>query len=229
MTNKEYFIKNGYLIIHNFLNNDELTKLRKLSDNISIAMGETWNNEYIPNLEKNKYMHYWSDTVRENNFVKNVILKKIKPFADDFFGKEKYVQQGADFKITNPGSTYIYPHFDTPYRHDKWANKFDNNILGMQFGIALDEFNTTSGATKFLPNSHKKIYYKKDMDAGKHTQELIDKGISFETNPGGLLLYHSRIMHSTMPNKSNKPRRLLLCLHLSKNIIDEVIEVESAL
>ena len=140
----------GTLLYPNFLNTEELTALQNLCDETPVAMGETWDNEYKPDLQFNEYMHWWSQTVSDHPLTLS-IKEKIRPMADKCFGEDNYEQYGGDFKVTNAGSQYMYCHFDTPYRHDRWANDFSDDIKGMQFGIALDKFDNESGGTRVLP------------------------------------------------------------------------------
>ena len=213
----DYIKENGYTVMPNFLTSDEVKQLQDLCDSSPVAMGETWagedgKTEYLPDLDPDAYMHWWSYNMSEHAIVQQV-KDKIKPLADKCFNGE-FEQLGGDFKVTNPNSGYMYCHFDTPYRHDRWANDFGEDIKGMQFGIALDKFDDVSGGTRILPGSHKKVYHKTDMDVRKHDQEFLRDGVAMELEPGGLFCYHSRTMHSTMPNNSGKPRRLMLLLHL---------------
>tara|TARA_Y100001972_G_C7587947_1_gene294784 strand:+ start:164 stop:922 length:759 start_codon:yes stop_codon:yes gene_type:complete len=225
--NVNHIKENGYTIIPNFLNDKEITELQNLCDTTPVYMGETWDKIWKANGKFDEYEHWWS-RVRDHPLIMS-IKQKIRPLADKCFGKDKYEQcYGGDFKVTNPGSNFMYCHFDTPYRHKRWANDFSEDILGMQFGIALDNFDDISGGTRILPGSHKKIYLREDMDSMKHDEEFLRDGITMELEPGGLFCYHSRIMHSPMPNKTQKPRRLLLLLHLSNtpSFIQELSKVE---
>ena len=149
-----------------------------------------------------------------------LIDPKIQKLIQEIFPGEPYVRYGSDFKVTMPGSTFFSPHFDTPYRFDHYCNDFDERALGMQFAIALDDFTELNGATRFLPGSHRQTMLKSDIQSGKYNEELQNNGISFIGNAGSLLIYHSRTLHSTMPNNSDKPRRLMLSLTLHESILD---------
>ena len=223
-----YIKANGYAVIPNFWNTEEVTALQNLCDATPVAMGETWYKKWKANGRFDEYEHWWSESVRDHPLTVS-IKEKIRPMADKCFGEGNYEQYGGDFKVTNSGSNFMYCHFDTPYRHDRWANDFSDDIKGMQFGIALDKFDNESGGTRVLPGSHKKVYHKADMDAGRHNDEFLRDGITMDLEPGGLFCYHSRTMHSTMPNLTDKPRRLMLILHLwnDPTFKQELADIES--
>lgn len=228
-----YIKEHGYYVMPNFLSSDEILELQELCDRSPIAMGETWpqdgKTQYLPGLAPEQYMHWWTKNANDEPIIQHV-KQRIYPLADKCFDGN-FVQFGGDFKVTNPGSTYMYLHFDTPYRHDRWANDFSDDIKGMQFGIALDHFNEETGGTRILPGSHRRVYHKHDMEQGVHNEEFLRDGLTMELEPGGLFCYHSRTMHSTMPNKSNRPRRLMLMLHLwnDPDFRKELQQVESVL
>jgi ectoine hydroxylase-related dioxygenase (phytanoyl-CoA dioxygenase family) len=221
MDHIEHFRTQGYVIIPGYFNSKETAKLQAVCDATPVAMGETWEHQWVPpeQLQDQQYMHYWSKSIKDTPIDRDIIDPKIQQLIQDIFPGEPYIRYGSDFKVTMPGSTYFSPHFDTPYRYDHYCNDFDDRALGMQFAIALDDFTEQNGATRFVPGSHRREMLKSDIRSGRYDDELRDHGISFVGPAGSVLIYHSRTLHSTMPNNSNQRRRLMLSLTLHESIL----------
>ena len=228
MDHAEFFKTNGYVILPGHFTAYEVSVLQASCDDTPVAMGETFDHQWVPpeGLDGKEYMHYWSTSILQHPVDAHIINPKIRKLIDEIFPGESYKRYGSDFKVTMPGSTYFSPHFDTPYRYDYYSNDFDDRALGMQFAIALDDFTEVNGATRFIPGSHKRTMLKSDIVAGMYNEELLNNGTSFIGPAGSVLIYHSRTLHSTMPNNSNRRRRLMLSLTLHESILGKLSELE---
>ena len=227
MDHSEYFKTNGYVILPSHFTPDETKILQDVCDATPVAMGETYDHQWVSpeNLGENRYMHYWSNSILQHPVDTDIINPKIRRLIDDIFPGEPYVRYGSDFKVTMPGSGYFSPHFDTPYRYDYYSNDFDDRALGMQFAIALDDFTEQNGATRFIPGSHRREMLKSDIRIGRYDDELLQQVTSFRGPAGSVLIYHSRTLHSTMPNNSDRRRRLMLSLTLHESVLSTLSQL----
>lgn len=143
--------------------------------------------------------------------------------------------QGQDWDIhivdtitTAPNSKKIRAHIDTPYRFEEYAHSSNDEVLGVQCIIPLDPFTLENGATCILPGSNNNKFYYKDIEDNQeeYNDLLLTNGFQFVSNPGDVLIYNSRTLHSTMPNNSNQHRSALLINALANSVISTVKEVD---
>lgn len=214
---KQDFIAQGYIVLRNFISEDEVLKLREICDNTPINIGLDWNGNGAKELPNNEFGEYWTVHIYDNTFI-NDIFNRYTPIAEKLFGGKPFHSGIANFKVTNPMGGKMAPHFDAPYDRPKWHNDINIDFIKcIQFGIVVDTFNKTTGGTMIWPGSHLVEFSYKDVLNGRYNSEFLKHGITIEAEPGDLLCFHARVMHSTMPNHSNHKRRLLLNMYFSNN------------
>ncbi|NDB83890.1 MAG: hypothetical protein EB127_14380 [Alphaproteobacteria bacterium] len=160
---------------------------------------------------------HWSETVEKlPEFI------KIKNIIDHF---PHLLFYAADIVTINPKSNYFNPHVDTPHRFDKW--NFDTRLLGIQCIITLEDTNKQNAATGLVPYSQKR-----DFDIGKcyngdYNRWFLSNAVQHDMPKGSLLLYNCRVLHSSMPNGTDKSRPALLINYLDRSIIEEVSKIDN--
>jgi len=142
------------------------------------------------------------------------------------FGHENWSIHVVDCITTRPGSSKVYAHIDTPYRFDDFAES--DEVLGVQIIIPLDTFTIENGATALLPGSNAERIDYKDLETNReyYNDRLLSEGMQFLSEPGDVLMYDSRTLHSTMPNGSSEFRSALLINALKTDIIPRVQELD---
>ena len=90
-----------------------------------------------------------------------------------------------------------YWHYDLPELISVW--------------IALDREDELNGALRLIPGSHKMEFERGELDKDlffrkdkPSNQSLIEKQISVDLDPGDLLFFHCRLLHSAGPNLSSE-------------------------
>ena len=82
--------------------------------------------------------------------------------------------------------------------------------------IALDECTEENGPLRFIPGSHTKhdwpvrTEWPPDLAAGAVDDSL---GVPLICPAGTVVLFHSRVVHASSPNRTTKPRRLIIYSH----------------
>ena len=82
--------------------------------------------------------------------------------------------------------------------------------------IALDECTPENGPLRFIPGSHKKhdwpvrTEWPPDLADGAVDDSL---GVPLICPAGTVVIFHSRIVHASSPNRTDKPRRLIIYSH----------------
>jgi len=131
----------------------------------------------------------------------------------------------SDMVVTEPNSTYTNPHIDTPHRFEKY--NYNKKLLGIQCVVALNDLDEHTGSTGLVPKSqhidfniglcYKGLYL--DFFKLNKTQPKMSKG--------SVLIYNSRLLHSTMPITQKTRRPALLLNYLDSSIIDDVKSIDN--
>ena len=152
------------------------------------------------------------------------VIDILRTHIDAIFNGTKWDMHVVDTITTRPGSSKIRAHIDIPYRFEEYAYAPGDETLGVQIIVPLDIFTLQNGATAFLPGSHASKFYYKDIEENQEEYDtlLTTEGMQFLSHPGDVLIYNSRTLHSTMPNKSNFYRSALLLNAVATSIIPTI-------
>jgi len=193
----------------------------------NIHRGNAVNGVYYAKHRKGReYNVWWSkEPPRE---MWQPVVDNLSRYIDAMFKGKEWNIHIVDTITTRPGSQKIRAHIDTPYRFEDFARLSNDELFGVQIIIPLDNFTLENGATCILPGSHKSRFYYKDIEENQeeYNDLLTTEGFQFVSNPGDALIYNSRTLHSTMPNKSDEFRSAMLINALDVNLIKRIREVD---
>jgi ectoine hydroxylase-related dioxygenase (phytanoyl-CoA dioxygenase family) len=165
---------------------------------------------------------WWSQTVHDYKPFQT-IKKLVDPLIQTNFHHLTFY--ASDTVTVNPHSQWISPHVDTPHRFTKW--NFDKRLLGIQCIITLEDVTKENAATGLVPFSQKRDFEIMKCYTGVFDRWFLDNCKQPDMPKGTLLIYNCRVLHSSMPNNTDKARSALLLNYLHKDIIDEVSEVDN--
>ena len=193
----------------------------------NIHRGNAVNGVYYARHRKGReYNVWWSkEPPRE---MWQPVVDNLSRYIDAMFKGKEWGIHIVDTITTRPGSQKIRAHIDTPYRFEDFARSTNDELFGVQCIIPLDRFTIENGATCILPGSHISRYYYKDIEENQeeYNDLLTTEGFQFVSNPGDALIYNSRTLHSTMPNKSDEFRSAILINALDVNLIKRIREID---
>lgn len=217
--------KEGYKIFEAFIPRILITDIQKCISNLKTVRAVSSDKVYAEGEGINTLKDIivsWSETV--DKLPEFLAIKKIIDpiIRSNFFNLDFYA---ADVVTIFPSSTWINPHVDTPHRFDKW--NFDKRLLGIQCIISLENTNRDNAATGLVPYSQKRDFEIKKCYNGEYNRWFLSNCIQSDMPKGSLLLYNCRVLHSSMPNNTDKPRPALLLNYLDKSIIDEVSMIDN--
>lgn len=165
---------------------------------------------------------WWSQTVETfGEFQK--IKKLVDPVIYNNFPNLQFY--ASDNVTINARSQWLSPHVDTPHRFEKW--NFDKRLLGIQCIISLDDVTKENAATGLVPFSQKRDFEIMNCYTGTYDRWFIDNCKQPDMPRGSLLLYNCRVLHSSMPNNTDKPRPALLLNYLDRSIVDDVSKIDN--
>jgi ectoine hydroxylase-related dioxygenase (phytanoyl-CoA dioxygenase family) len=131
----------------------------------------------------------------------------------------------ADVVTIEPGSNIINPHVDTPHRFPEW--NFDQRLLALQLIIPLHDIDSKSGSTGLVDQSQLENYPIDDCYQGKYNQSFLDLVKQPKMPKGSVLCYNARLLHSSMPNPSTRPRKALLIHYCESSIIKALRSIDN--
>lgn len=131
----------------------------------------------------------------------------------------------ADVVTIEPGSNIINPHVDTPHRFPEW--NFDRRLLALQLIIPLHDIDSKSGSTGLVDQSQLEDYPIDACYQGKYNQVFTDLVKQPKMPKGSVLCYNARLLHSSMPNPSKRPRKALLIHYCESSIIKPLRSIDN--
>ena len=220
----------GFTVQRDAFDIDKINELNEFAETINPERGHTkdkkwigWNQ--IKDIENPKteidWAYYWTEQVQHPiiNEMKNTLAQ----YADAAFGEHNWVWHVQDFIVLHPGMNFYRPHIDTPYRFPEF--RYNQELLGLQFMVMMCDFNEHNGATGYVPGTHKYMFDPKSIQGDKSWETFYaDNYQQYTANAGSFVAWHPRLLHSTMPNKSNKIRRALL-LHAAERTTSRRLSV----
>lgn len=215
----------GYCIVQSAVNVEDIEGLNYLQQYLEPHRGHDYTAKYFPKKnvhEADKLAIWWSQQVVGWECVKSINQSLLEITKGWFDNNMIYV---SDVITNEPGNQFVKPHIDTPYRFDQWHEEFE--LLGVQCIVPLCNFNKENGGTGIYPGSHLKNWVVKDCYRGVYTEEFLKHVVQPEMNPGDVLIYNPRVLHSTMPNNTNITRRALLTHITTKELAEEMKLVDN--
>lgn len=237
LTNQQlnFYAENGYLILPEVFNRDEIRRMQEDAD----AILELIINSSLANNRKSRRLD-----IRELPSGQHMV-RKIQPINDlslclsqisnderfigpmgQIMGEEPILmEEKLNYKepLHNP-----VPQIDVPLAedgfpvHSDWAyykaQNYPQTIISS--GICIDECTAESGPIRVWPGSHKQDLEHYQMENGLQVlPELIDfdGGIDVLAPAGSVLLFSSLLIHNSRPNRSGKPRRLMIYSHFPES------------
>jgi len=222
---KELLFEQGFIVEHGFIDTKLIDSINSKVNQLVPNRGHGVDNKYWPQdrvKDCPELALWWSQQLTdwaEVQEIGKVLVNHVGLLFDD---PCVYV---ADVISNTPKNKYIKPHIDSPYRFDAWHESFD--LLGVQCIVPLCKFTKENGGTGILPGSHKRNWVVQDSYKGKYNEEFLAGVLQPNMGPGDVLVYHPRVLHSTMPNTTDYVRRALLIHITSKYMASQMRQVDN--
>ncbi len=206
--------ENGYLVVNNVLNEEEVQGLRRatdefvdqsraFSDHTDVFDLEPGHTAADPRLRRLK-----SPVLQREIYGQIMRHDGILDIVEDLIGRG--VRTNGD-KLNMKS-----PHFGSAIEwHQDWAFYPHTNDDLLAVGVCMDDCLVENGCMLVIPGSHKGPILDHNQDGhfcGAVTEEVqdADKAVPMEVYAGGISLHHVRTLHASALNTSSYSRRLLL-------------------
>ena len=227
------FNRNGFVMLADALNNDQLVAMQKQLD-IWVDGSRKYNDNYGTTMDGRPRF----DLEQKNHSPANPALRRISSpieISDDYLDVTRNNRAldlvahifGPNIKLVNtkvnlklPGSgTVVKYHQDFPFE----PHSNDDLITALYF---LDDVTFENGPLEVVPKTHKKEIYslwKKGVFTGA-VDEKVERtaqksSIKCVGKAGSACLMHTRVLHGSAPNKTDKPRRLFIACYAAEDAI----------
>lgn len=195
----EKFDRDGYLIIKNFLSNDEVGELKKMTE--VIAEKEVESNEAYLYGNGNKLQRIFNILNKHQKFRDLIACGTVVKILECIFARktlhQKYYLSSFQANILNSGSEAQRLHTDLslPDPLPPWLIRVNVNFL-------LDDFTEDNGATMVVPGSHKLLRKPTGSDGAGLVKLIAPRG--------SLVIWTGHLWHKSGANDSEKSRTALL-------------------
>jgi ectoine hydroxylase-related dioxygenase (phytanoyl-CoA dioxygenase family) len=216
---------NGYLILEKIIPDELIDSILAKKELLYPVRASSSNKKYAERNEIEKLPNvsvWWSQFVMDWPEVIQ-IEQLINPTVNMHLPKAEWY--ASDIVTINAGSTWINPHVDTPHRFKKY--NFNKNFLGIQAIVSLYDLDKTNGATGIVPKSQMVNYNIDFCYQGMYDGFFKANSIQPSLPKGSVLLYNSRVLHSSMPNPTKQNRPALLLNYLDSSIIEDVRSLDN--
>ena len=185
-----FFLKNGYLVIDQALDKDEVNVIRE-------AFNDTFKKfDNVKHIEVG-LLEY------DARFLKLLdnkpVIKRIKAILGNCIQLHS-----ATARLSKPGEPNQIWHRDGPWPVDPKGTPFGSIPGQVNCGYYLDETNSENGGLGIVPGSHKKL-----LDIPREDFEYPGQKYLF-AKPGQAVLFSGWMYHRGLANNSNSNRRVCL-------------------
>ena len=210
----DFYHEHGYLGVENVLTEAEVEELRRVTDEFveksrevtehtaqfDLEPGHTPENPRLRRLKSPaKHHEVYHKTLRHEKILE--IVSQLIGYALRCNGDKLNMKQ---------------PGYGSPVEwHQDWAFYPHTNDDLLAVGVVLDDMTENNGPLLVIPGSHKGPIYDHHLD-GHFCGAVTDSALSDKAavpvmvKAGGITIHHVRMLHGSVANTSNHPRRLLL-------------------
>ena len=213
----EYYHEEGYIVVEDVLDDQLLTKLRAVTDEVAASARdlkesndlidlEPGHTQEIPRVRRIKKPHL-AHTFYLELCAKSCITDLLEPLI------------GPDIRLRAGGKVNMKSaEFGAPVEwHQDWAFYPHTNDDLLAAGLLLDDMDLDNGPLMVLPGTHKGPVYDHHSQGAfcgaiDPTMAGVDfsKAVPLTGKAGSMTIHHARLLHGSELNRSGRQRRLLL-------------------
>ena len=213
---KESFQQNGYVVVPNFLDTNELSTVQKNIERLIEITHKKRNYEHafyankhdknslkqLHRIEEDDFFKNYSTSPRWSSLASVLLDEKVEPaLALEWFNKPPNY-----FHETPPHQDNFYFCFEPPHALTIW--------------LALDHANEQTGCLYFIPGSHLRGIRPHQLSGNlgfsqtivDFTEEDQQTGVAVTANPGDAVIHHAETIHWAGSNQTTDQHRAALAM-----------------
>ena len=209
-----YYNIHGYLGVENVLSHSEIENLRHITDEFVEKSRAVTAHTDVFDLEpghtpENPRLRRLKNPIEQHAVYRNTLHhEKILTIVSQLIGYGLRCN-GNKLNMKQPG-------YGSPVEwHQDWSFYPHINDDLLAVGVAIDDMTEENGPLLVIPGSHKGPIFDHHQD-GHFCGAVTDAAFSDKNavpvmvKAGGITIHHVRMLHGSVANTSNHPRRLLL-------------------
>ena len=204
----------GYLAVPGVLSAAEVAELQRVTDELVDASRGVAAHTDVYDLEPGhsaaepRVRRIKSPDLQHEVYARTLRHPAILDLVEQLIGPGvRYRSTKLNLKLAGYGSPVEW--------HQDWAFYPHTNDDILAVGVCIDPMSDANGGLLVVPGSHRGPLYDHHQDGwfvGAITGAEVDSAqvAQLEVPAGGISLHHVRTVHGSVPNRSPRPRRLLL-------------------
>ncbi len=209
-----FYHTNGYLGVENVLTEEEVSELRRVTDEFVEKSRQVTAHNEVFDLEP-------GHTPESPRLRRLKVPARQHPVYDGTMRHERILDLVA--QLIGPGIrqngnklNMKAPEYGSPVEwHQDWAFYPQTNDDLLAVGVCMDDMLLENGCLLVIPGSHRGPilnHHQNGVFVGAVTDPDFDPGdaVPIELRAGGISIHHVRTLHASAPNTSSRSRRLLL-------------------
>lgn len=227
----DFYRENGYIIIEDFLNPEELENWRtSVTEAVEERKGQKIPGKSIKqgeddgiNIDADYFKNVFDQLLnlwQTNNKVKKLMLdERIGKLATELSGADGIRIWHDQALIKRPWANPTSWHLDTPF----WSF---SNRKALSIWVALDDVTLENGCMFFIPGSHKETAFE-SPPIGKNVGDIFDfypqfrnaKSVPAVMKAGSCSFHNGLTIHGAHANMTSGLRRALACAYMPEGSI----------
>lgn len=209
-----FYHEHGYLTVDNVLSADELSALRRATDEFVERSRHISQSDDVFDLEPNHSAERPRLRRIKNPIIQHEVYRQIFHHERILDAVEQLI--GPGLRRNNTKLNMKEPdHGSAVEWHQDWAFYPHTNDDILAVGVCIDDMTEENGCMLMAPGSHKgelHSHHEKGVFVGAVSEPGFQPAHVAQclVNAGGITIHHARTLHASTPNHSANPRRLLL-------------------
>jgi hypothetical protein len=191
---------------------DELNKMSKRSKDTLLSIGPGY--EQVYDILSSSLL----DTPNVEELDKIIYKEVIKYMPQAQFYKGEVVKHHIQERKPKIGM----PHLITEY-NDLLSSDISLDLIGVTVIVPLEQLHDI----RVVPGSHEKDWLHKELASGSVDQHFKHDSIELDMPIGSMLLFNSRLLHSTSIKKVTKNYPYVLITYIRSDIIEDVRKIDT--
>lgn len=196
----------GFCVVPSVLSSDEAKQLCKIIDQLR-------DRESRPDADALGHHRVLHLAVKNEAFVELMCHPLALAVCEKYLGPD-FICSTWTSNTSLPRTDLTYWHVDHPYWTIEPPYPVDPPLTAHAIWC-LDEFSERSGATKFIPGSHRRTHLP------VHNLDYDHESVTVEAPPGSAIFAHGACWHSPGRNTTDKPRTAIFGRYARSYIVPQ--------